>query len=45
MNTVFTIGELESFLVAILVLFIGHAVNRYIPILKNIISPNPLSAA
>ncbi|WP_299808042.1 sodium/glutamate symporter [uncultured Shewanella sp.] len=42
MNTVFTIGELESFLVAILVLFIGHMVNRYIPILKKYNIPEPI---
>ncbi|ABZ77869.1 sodium/glutamate symporter [Shewanella halifaxensis HAW-EB4] len=42
MNTVYTIGELESFLVAILVLFIGHTVNRYIPILKKYNIPEPI---
>ncbi|MGS0729103.1 sodium/glutamate symporter, partial [Shewanella sp. 0m-11] len=42
MNTVFTIGELESFLVAILVLFIGHTVNRYVPLLKKYNIPEPI---
>ncbi|MGM8892263.1 sodium/glutamate symporter, partial [Psychrobacter sp. 1Y1] len=42
MNTVFTIGELESFLIAILVLFIGHTVNRYVPLLKKYNIPEPI---
>ena len=42
MNTVFTIGELESFLVAILVLFIGHTVNRHVPVLKKYNIPEPI---
>ncbi|RJG51292.1 sodium/glutamate symporter [Motilimonas pumila] len=42
MDKVYEIGELESFLVAILVLFIGHSLNRQIPILKKYNIPEPI---
>ena len=42
MNTVYSIGELESFLVAILVLFIGHTVNRHVPFFKKYNIPEPI---
>ncbi|WP_299809556.1 sodium/glutamate symporter [uncultured Shewanella sp.] len=42
MNTVYSIGELESFLVAILVLFIGHSVNRHVPFFKKYNIPEPI---
>ncbi|MCZ4338347.1 sodium/glutamate symporter [Shewanella colwelliana] len=42
MNTVYTIGELESFLVAILVLFIGHTVNRHVAAFKKYNIPEPI---
>ncbi|MGS0682202.1 sodium/glutamate symporter [Shewanella sp. 125m-7] len=42
MNTVYSIGELESFLIAILVLFIGHSVNRHIRFFKKYNIPEPI---
>ncbi|QFU24959.1 sodium/glutamate symporter [Shewanella eurypsychrophilus] len=42
MNTVYSIGELESFLVAILVLFIGHSVNRHIAFFRKYNIPEPI---
>ncbi|WOT05300.1 sodium/glutamate symporter [Shewanella youngdeokensis] len=42
MNTVYSIGELESFLVAIMVLFIGHAVNRHVSFFKKYNIPEPI---
>ncbi len=42
MNTVFTIGELESFLTAILVLFIGHGINRHVSIFRKYNIPEPI---
>ncbi|MEZ9199449.1 sodium/glutamate symporter [Shewanella sp. 10N.286.54.B9] len=42
MNTVYSIGELESFLVAILVLFIGHSVNRHVGFFKKYNIPEPI---
>ncbi|QYK01509.1 sodium/glutamate symporter [Shewanella psychrotolerans] len=42
MNTVYAIGELESFLVAILVLFIGHTVNRHVTAFKKYNIPEPI---
>ena len=42
MNTVYSIGELESFLVAILVLFIGHTVNRHVGFFKKYNIPEPI---
>ncbi|ARD20918.1 sodium/glutamate symporter [Shewanella japonica] len=42
MNTVYSIGELESFLVAILVLFIGHSVNRHLPAFRKYNIPEPI---
>lgn len=42
MNTVYSVGELESFLVAILVLFIGHSVNRHVPVFKKYNIPEPI---
>ena len=42
MNTVYSIGELESFLVAILVLFIGHSVNRHIALFRKYNIPEPI---
>lgn len=40
MHTTYTIGELESFLIAIFVLFIGHSINRHVRVLDNTIFPN-----
>lgn len=42
MQTAYTIGELESFLIAIFVLFIGHTINRHIRILKQYNIPEPI---
>ncbi|GAW97769.1 MULTISPECIES: sodium/glutamate symporter [Colwellia] len=42
MNNIYTIGELESFLIAILVLFIGHFVNRHIPFFRKYNIPEPI---
>ncbi|WP_394129475.1 sodium/glutamate symporter [Shewanella maritima] len=42
METVYTIGELESFLIAILVLFIGHLINRKVKVLKKYNIPEPI---
>ncbi|MDP5147425.1 sodium/glutamate symporter [Shewanella sp. ULN5] len=42
MDTTFTIGELESFLIALLVLFIGHSVNRHAPFLRKYNIPEPI---
>jgi len=42
MNTVYSIGELESFLVAILVLFIGHFVNRHVASFRKYNIPEPI---
>ncbi|MDO6620476.1 MULTISPECIES: sodium/glutamate symporter [unclassified Shewanella] len=42
MNTVYSIGELESFLVAILVLFIGHTINRHVPSFRKYNIPEPI---
>ncbi|MCL1143691.1 sodium/glutamate symporter [Shewanella gaetbuli] len=42
MNSVYSIGELESFIIAILVLFIGHGVNRKVPFLKKYNIPEPI---
>ncbi len=42
MSTVYSIGELESFLVAILVLFIGHTINRHVPLFKKYNIPEPI---
>lgn len=42
MNTVYSIGELESFLVAILVLFIGHSINRNVAFFRKYNIPEPI---
>lgn len=42
MNTIYPIGELESFLLAILVLFIGHQVNRHIAFFRKYNIPEPI---
>ncbi|WP_285163370.1 sodium/glutamate symporter [Shewanella goraebulensis] len=42
MNTVYSIGELESFLIAILVLFIGHSVNRHLAAFRKYNIPEPI---
>ncbi|QIR15383.1 sodium/glutamate symporter [Shewanella aestuarii] len=42
MNNIITIGELESFIIALMVLFIGHAVNRYISFLRKYNIPEPI---
>ncbi|MCC4833783.1 MULTISPECIES: sodium/glutamate symporter [Shewanella] len=42
MNTVYSIGELESFLIAILVLFIGHSVNRHVAVFRKYNIPEPI---
>ncbi|NKF49211.1 sodium/glutamate symporter [Shewanella sp. WXL01] len=42
MQLVYSLGELESFLIAILVLFIGHNVNRHVPFLRRYNIPEPI---
>ncbi|MCA0937384.1 sodium/glutamate symporter [Vibrio alginolyticus] len=42
MNNIISIGALESFMVAISVLFLGHFVNARIPILKKFNIPEPI---
>lgn len=42
MNTVYEIGALESFLVAISVLFLGQFINRRVPLLKKYKVPEPI---
>lgn len=42
MNTVYEIGALESFLVAISVLFLGQFINRRVPFLKKYKVPEPI---
>ncbi|USE36112.1 sodium/glutamate symporter [Endozoicomonas sp. SCSIO W0465] len=42
MNQLLTVGALESFLIAIFVLFLGHFINARIPILKKFNIPEPI---
>ncbi len=42
MHTTYTIGELESFLVAIFVLFIGHSINRHVRVFRQYNIPEPI---
>lgn len=42
MESIITLGELESFLIAILVLFIGHTINRKVRVLKKYNIPEPI---
>lgn len=42
MSTVIPIGEVESLLIAILVLFIGHTINRHVKVLKKYNIPEPI---
>ncbi len=42
MNQVISVGPLESFLIAISVLFLGHFVNSKLPILKKFNIPEPI---
>ena len=42
MNQVISVGPLESFLIAICVLFLGHFVNSKLPILKKFNIPEPI---
>lgn len=42
MNHLITVGALESFLVAISVLFLGHFINAKLPILKKFNIPEPI---
>lgn len=42
MNQLLTIGALESFLIAIFVLFLGHFINARIPVLKKFNIPEPI---
>lgn len=42
MNQIFSVGPLESFLIAISVLFLGHFVNSKLPILKKFNIPEPI---
>ncbi|GEM79294.1 sodium/glutamate symporter [Vibrio superstes] len=42
MNTTYTIGSLESFLIAIFVLFLGQFINRRVPFLKKYKVPEPI---
>lgn len=42
MNHLITVGALESFLVAISVLFLGHFINAKLPILRKFNIPEPI---
>lgn len=42
MHTTYTIGELESFLIAIFVLFIGHSINRHVRVFRQYNIPEPI---
>lgn len=42
MNQLLTVGALESFLIAIFVLFLGHFINARIPVLKKFNIPEPI---
>jgi len=42
MNTIYSIGELESFLIAFLVLFLGHIINKKVPVLQRFNIPEPI---
>ncbi|PMF70612.1 sodium/glutamate symporter [Vibrio breoganii] len=42
MTTTYTIGSLESFLIAIFVLFLGQFINRRVPFLKKYKVPEPI---
>ncbi|WP_257296704.1 sodium/glutamate symporter [Endozoicomonas sp. YOMI1] len=42
MNQLLTVGPLESFLIAIFVLFLGHFINARIPVLKQFNIPEPI---
>ncbi|GAL11093.1 hypothetical protein JCM19233_2078 [Vibrio astriarenae] len=42
MNQVISVGALESFLIAIIVLFLGHFINSKLPVLKSSTFPNRL---
>ncbi|MGO0305103.1 sodium/glutamate symporter [Endozoicomonas acroporae] len=42
MNQLLTVGALESFLIAIFVLFLGHFINARIPLLKQFNIPEPI---
>ncbi|MEF1285870.1 sodium/glutamate symporter [Vibrio sp. M250220] len=42
MNKIISVGPLESFLIAISVLFLGHFVNSKLPILKKFNIPEPI---
>ncbi|NVD08555.1 sodium/glutamate symporter [Vibrio sp. JPW-9-11-11] len=42
MNQIISVGPLESFLIAISVLFLGHFVNSKLPILKQFNIPEPI---
>ena len=42
MSHVISVGPLESFLVAISVLFLGHSINAKLPILKRFNIPEPM---
>lgn len=42
MHTTYMIGELESFLIAIFVLFIGHSINRHVRVFRQYNIPEPI---
>ncbi|MFK0569489.1 sodium/glutamate symporter, partial [Endozoicomonas sp.] len=42
MNQLTTVGALESFLIAIFVLFLGHFINTRVPLLKKFNIPEPI---
>ncbi|QIA63605.1 sodium/glutamate symporter [Vibrio astriarenae] len=42
MNQVISVGALESFLIAIIVLFLGHFINSKLPVLKKFNIPEPI---
>ncbi len=42
MNQLISVGTLESFLIAIFVLFLGHFINARIPVLKKFNIPEPI---
>lgn len=42
MNNTISVGTLESFLIAISVLFLGHIINSKLPVLKKYNIPEPI---
>ncbi|GAL35480.1 sodium/glutamate symport protein [Vibrio maritimus] len=42
MNNTISVGTLESFLIAISVLFLGHIINSKLPVLRKYNIPEPI---